>query len=441
MTAVVGILNKRGVAIAADSAVTRTCKDEQKVTKNGNKMVRVSNAVPIGVMITSAGDFLNNPWDIVIRCYRRERGNIAHPTVEACLNDLFEYISSNEQLWGAKTTSQSIWNALDTVFNAIKDMLAADVTLRTNSKAHAYSKAYCRKFIQVLKKQCKAELAKGMCPPFEEYTIEDFRLVYKPVFDEWVTEICKPSKRKGKISCPKEFMNEIAEELEQTIFAKLTTRAEMVGCIKRVRRSVLVFTGYGVEQEYPSLVAVTVGGGFENRVNYHYSKKDIVCINDETPVAICPFAQTDIAIAITGGLHRTHRKNITTLIKNSLYYQDSVLFGDEEKFDVEFSAMLAEIKIDDLLANLDKELLRQQEKNKRVWERNLKDYDLNAMAALAESMIDLTGVHRILTFSQEGVGGPVDVAVITKNDGFSWLNRKSWYHHKDVNGQYGKLGI
>ena len=37
--------------------------------------------------------------------------------------------------------------------------------------------------------------------------------------------------------------------------------------------------------------------------------------------------------------------------------------------------------------------------------------------------------------------GIIDVAVISKNDGFTWLNRKSWYHHKDVGGRYGKLGV
>jgi hypothetical protein len=46
-----------------------------------------------------------------------------------------------------------------------------------------------------------------------------------------------------------------------------------------------------------------------------------------------------------------------------------------------------------------------------------------------------------MTFSPEGVGGPIDLAVITKNEGFTWLNRKSWYHHKDVGGQYGKFGV
>ena len=55
MTSVVGILNKHGVAIAADSAVTRQRRKDgsrlQKFTKNGNKMVRLCEAVPVAVMI------------------------------------------------------------------------------------------------------------------------------------------------------------------------------------------------------------------------------------------------------------------------------------------------------------------------------------------------------------------------------------------------------
>mgnify|MGYP004450000721 FL=1 len=75
------------------------------------------------------------------------------------------------------------------------------------------------------------------------------------------------------------------------------------------------------------------------------------------------------------------------------------------------------------------------------WVKRLADYDLKAMADLADSLIDLTGFQRILTFQQEGVGGPVDLAVITKNEGFCCLRLKSWYHHKDVNGMYGSMGI
>ena len=79
--------------------------------------------------------------------------------------------------------------------------------------------------------------------------------------------------------------------------------------------------------------------------------------------------------------------------------------------------------------------------NRNQWVKALQDYDLPSMAALAESLIDLTGFQRIITFSEESVGGPVDLAVVTKTDGFVWMNRKSWYHHKDIGGKYGKLGL
>jgi len=66
---------------------------------------------------------------------------------------------------------------------------------------------------------------------------------------------------------------------------------------------------------------------------------------------------------------------------------------------------------------------------------------LQDMARLAENFIAMTSFERHMTFSPEGVGGPIDLAVITKNEGFTWLNRKSWYHHKDVGGRYGKFGV
>ena len=103
--------------------------------------------------------------------------------------------------------------------------------------------------------------------------------------------------------------------------------------------------------------------------------------------------------------------------------------------------MLQEVKTDDLDKKFFNANMRYLNKKQHKWEKNLVGYDLLAMAALAQSLIELTGFHRILTFSQEGVGGTVDLAVISKNEGFTWLSRKSWYNHKDIGGQYGALGV
>ena len=74
------------------------------------------------------------------------------------------------------------------------------------------------------------------------------------------------------------------------------------------------------------------------------------------------------------------------------------------------------------------------------WLEVIKKYNLRDMAALAENLIKATELHRKITFQQENVGGLVDLALITRNDGFQWLNRKSWYE-PSRGGQYGKFGI
>ena len=53
MTAVIGILNKEGAAIAADSAVTVSNYRGEKILNSANKMIRLSEVAPIGVMICS----------------------------------------------------------------------------------------------------------------------------------------------------------------------------------------------------------------------------------------------------------------------------------------------------------------------------------------------------------------------------------------------------
>lgn len=49
------------------------------------------------------------------------------------------------------------------------------------------------------------------------------------------------------------------------------------------------------------------------------------------------------------------------------------------------------------------------------------------LAAMAESLVNLTSFKRRVTMTQETVGGPIDVAVISKGDGFIWIKRKHYF--------------
>ena len=53
--------------------------------------------------------------------------------------------------------------------------------------------------------------------------------------------------------------------------------------------------------------------------------------------------------------------------------------------------------------------------------------DKEDMAELVESLISITHLNRRITMSEEGVGGPIDVAIISKGDGFVWKKRKHYF--------------
>lgn len=57
------------------------------------------------------------------------------------------------------------------------------------------------------------------------------------------------------------------------------------------------------------------------------------------------------------------------------------------------------------------------------------------LAELAENLIYLTFLKRRTSSSVESVGGAVDVAIISKGDGFIWKKRKH-YFEKDLNQHF-----
>jgi hypothetical protein len=54
---------------------------------------------------------------------------------------------------------------------------------------------------------------------------------------------------------------------------------------------------------------------------------------------------------------------------------------------------------------------------------------------MAESLVNLTSLKRRVSLQEETVGGPVDVAVISRSDGFIWIKRKE-YFRTELNPAY-----
>jgi hypothetical protein len=49
------------------------------------------------------------------------------------------------------------------------------------------------------------------------------------------------------------------------------------------------------------------------------------------------------------------------------------------------------------------------------------------LASIAESLVSLSVLERRMAGGKETVGGPIDVAVVSKGDGFIWIKRKHYF--------------
>jgi hypothetical protein len=57
------------------------------------------------------------------------------------------------------------------------------------------------------------------------------------------------------------------------------------------------------------------------------------------------------------------------------------------------------------------------------------------LANFAESMVNITSIKWKVSAEQESVGGPIDVAVISRSGGFIWVHRKH-YFERDLNPKF-----
>ena len=94
MTAIVGILNKHGIAVAADSA--ETIGNGIKIYNKANKIFNLSKYHPIGAAVYGSANFGDLvPWDIVFKLYRKDIGKLCLPKIEDYVNSFVSFIEGS----------------------------------------------------------------------------------------------------------------------------------------------------------------------------------------------------------------------------------------------------------------------------------------------------------------------------------------------------------
>ena len=92
MTTEIAVMNRLGVALATDSAVTISSGGKTKIYNSAEKLFELSNTHPVGVMVNGNPDFMGVPWELLIKDFRTQHGAVARSTVNAWMEDLIAFI-------------------------------------------------------------------------------------------------------------------------------------------------------------------------------------------------------------------------------------------------------------------------------------------------------------------------------------------------------------
>ena len=139
--------------------------------------------------------------------------------------------------------------------------------------------------------------------------------------------------------------------------------------------------------------------------------------------AIVPFAQTDMAERFIQGIDRS-AEGALERNHNGRWSADVLGRGDRRCFPPAVRRRLQEAAQAQFRAGVRRAEGLSPEQNLKGVVDHLSKKEL---ADVAYSLVELTSRKRRYSSDLETVGGPIDVAILTRNEGFIWVRRKHYF--------------
>jgi hypothetical protein len=416
MTAVIGILNKNAVAIAADSAVTVSGSNGRKIYNTANKIFTLSKHHPVSIVIYNSANFVSTPWEIIIKIYRNELGDKSFPILRDYSDDFFKFLKKRDFFTSEETITHYIDSLLYYSFENLSKM-AINKAIEDEENLISISND---ERIEIFRKNIQEIIKLKIKEVVSNDKLLDFENLTKKRFDE-ITKI------RIKEILEHEF-NEFNIENIRKAFSKLTYEY-IKSKVFHGSWTGLVFAGYGDDEIYPTTISTKVGDVFDGRVRFFTER--IEQISDGNNGSILPFAQRDVIDTIISGISPEIDETLFTTFNNFLngYNEHLINLLHDDKPDLADAIRKMDVNA------ICSEFIDQIDNVRRIKHieptvTTVSILSKEDLAEMAESLIYLTYLKRRISSDEESVGGPVDVALISKGDGFIWIKRKHYFEQK-----------
>lgn len=410
MTAIVGILNKQAVAVAADSAVT--VGGGTKIYNTANKIFNLSKGCPVGIAVYGNAA-LNGcvPWEVVIKMYRKHIGTKKYPTLSEYVDDFFNYVRNYSQ----KYISDK--DALEVLKGNLLRFWCVDLTqgLRENNDWDA---PIAKPALTVLKERLvhlAGRLKKEkVLDEYKDVKIDDFIGSIDDVLGVIKNHITKNG---GKW----------AEQYEATVHECLYKLTITNNPFSLSSVSGVSIFGYGEDEIYPSLQ--------EHQVyNIVLGKQRIFkipnnhTINETNDASICPMAQKDVIQTFIEGVSHKIKETFLEATKSAIKETMKGVSSIVRPVNASLANSISAVDYAPIVEKYRNEIntiIHRDQIAPLI--QTIVTMGKEDIADLAENLIYMTSMKRHVSPFAETVGGPIDVAIISKGDGFIWVKRKHYF--------------
>lgn len=425
MTAEIALLNKLAVTLAADSAVTIPSGNGSKVYNSADKIFEGTNYDAIGVMVYNNPELNGIPVESIVKRYRDLDCTAHFATVFDYATAFLKHL---ELLETPDITISGNVQALiaDRLFTLRADLrLLADDFFRNPTALEQHGTV--EDALTSLEEKGNALLDAEIV---SLVGIQDH---------EWASGLTESDVIAAHGECIRGCIevvfaeDNISEDRKNRILTIVAW--SLLKDFQLAQLTGLVFAGFGKDEIFPSLVSYEVYGKIAGRLKFIQTGKFDVDRKLAPDAAVMPFAQKEMVDRFMFGLdgeflelcntyfwgaHDALKRNLDGLLAHS---------GEEVR------AALAPA-IDTILAEFQTQIVPNHLQRLREQFSDMVRYmPKQELAALAESLVHITSLKRKFSAGAESVGGPIDVAMITRAEGFVWVKRKH-YFDPELNPRY-----
>jgi len=412
MTAEVAIINRNAVALAADSAVTI---GSQKIYNSALKLFSLSKVAPVGVMIYGNASLIDVPWETIIKIFRESLGDKRYDSLQEYADEFFEFVRTTNNFFPESSQKAWVQRNIRGYYEFILKLLIEDIQEVIKLKGKIEESETQVVFEECVKKRHEELNEMGLVTKITKTDEKDIRKKYQPIAKDLIKEVFQGLTPTRTIVSR---LYDIAAFIHSRVVFSEST-------------SGLVIAGYGEKEIYPSVLCHEIEGVVENKLKYKYVKDKSQTIGQGAECSIIPFAQDDMVASFMHGLNSSIQIFLVDYLNQmneripDLLNPDSLSGTDEEK------AQIIDSLKNDVSQLLQKFLAQLQQHTQAEHAGPIMQMvcalPKDELAAMAESLVNLTAFKRRMTKSLETVGGPIDVAVISKGDGLVWVKRKHYF--------------